>query len=71
MVIHIAEEQTLRSPMNDQSDVASYANRPEALVFCLIEPMKLHTRSGWVHLEIEGRRFDEFLFLAGKSGEAI
>lgn len=57
--------------MDDQSDVAAHANRPEILVPRLVELVKAHAGVSRVELQVERRGFSDLLFLPGQPGEAV
>ena len=46
-------------------------HRPEILVLRLVELVEAHARIGRVELQVEGRRLDGLLLVAGQSGEAV
>ena len=57
--------------MDYQPDIATDPNRPEVLVLRLIELMETHSRVGRVDLQIEGRRLDGLLLIAGQSSKTV
>ena len=57
--------------MNDQPDVAVHPHRPEVLVLRLVELVEAHAGIGRVELQVERRRLDGLLLVAGQSGEAV
>ena len=71
VMIHIAKQQTALRLVHDDANVATYPNRPEVLVFCFVELMETIAGIGRVDLEIEGGRFDGFLFFPIETSEAI
>ena len=71
MMIRIAKKQAFVSLVNNNPQIFANPNRPKVFVFGLIKPMKLHTRTLRVHLQIKGRGLHGLLLLAGEFGEAI
>ena len=67
VVVHVAEQQALLGAVDDQPHVGVDPNRPEALVARLVEPVELEPRGGRVHLQVERRRLDGLLLVAGQS----
>ena len=57
--------------MNDQTNIAANSNRPEIFVFYLVELVETKSWTCRVQLQVERCGFDQLLFLAGESGEAI
>ena len=64
-------QQAVGGLVNDQPDVSTDAHRPEVPVPRLVELVKLHPRVGGVELEIERRRLDRLLLIAGQPCEAV
>ena len=56
--------------MDDQADVSARPDRPEILVLRAVESVKRQPGRRRIHLQVEGRRFGSFLFLAGQLREA-
>ena len=57
--------------MDDQPDVALTRTDQKFLSFALSSLWKLDARTGRVQLQIEGRRLDGLLLVAGQPGEAV
>ena len=57
--------------MHDQPDVAADPHRPEVLVLAPCRAYGTHAGIGRVELQVERRRLDGFLLVAGQSGEAV
>lgn len=55
--------------MHDQPNVAIDADRPEVLVLRPVELVEAHPRTGRVQLQVERRRLDGLLLVAGESSE--
>ena len=68
VVIDVAEQKAALSLVDDQSNVAADANRPEVFILGLVEPVKAHSGVGRIELQVEGSRLDGLLLLAGKAG---
>ena len=71
VVIDVAEQKAGGRLVNDQPDVAAHPHRPEVLVLCLVELVEAHAGIGRVELQVERRRLDGLLLVAGQSGEAV
>src|SRR5688572_9962290 len=71
VVIHIAEQEALACPVNNQSDVLADAHREEIRVFGFVELVELQTWLRWIDLKVEGGRLDGLLFLSGQSGQTV
>ena len=71
VVIDVAEQEARLAPVNDQPDVAADPHRPEVLVLRLVELVEAHAGIGRVELQVEGRRLDGLLLVAGQAGEAV
>jgi hypothetical protein len=67
----VAEQQAGFSPVNDQSNVTAYPNRPKSAIFRSFELVELHARMRRVQLKIERRRLYGLLLIAGEFGQAI
>jgi hypothetical protein len=57
--------------MNDESQIAADAHRPEVRISRFAQPVELHARTGGIKLEIERGRLRELLLIAGESGETV
>ena len=66
-----AQHQARGALVNDQADVAAHAHGPEVLVLRLVEPVKAHAGVGWIDLQVERRRLDRLLLVAGEPAEAV
>ena len=71
MVADVAEQQARLGPVDDQPDVAADPHRPEVLVLRLVELVELQPGLRRVDLQVEGRRLDGLLLVAGQAGEAV
>ena len=71
VMIDVAEEEAGGCPVDDQPDVATDPNGPEVLVFRPIDLVQLQPRMRRVHLQVERRRLDRLLLVAGQLGEAV
>jgi hypothetical protein len=69
MVADIGDQQALAGFVDDQSNVAIDARRPEIEVLALVDAMQLQTVAGWVHLKIEDTRLHRLLVQAGQAVE--
>ena len=69
VMVYIAEQQRRVGAMHDQSQIATRAHGPEVLVFRAIEFVERQTRRRDVHLQVEGCRLDNLLFVAGEACE--
>ena len=71
VVRHVAEQQAPARSVHDQPDVAVHPHGPEVPVPDLIELVKAQSRLRRIELEVEGRRLDRLLLVAGEAREAI
>ena len=71
MVINVTQQEARFALVNDQTYVSASPNRPEALILCSIELVKLHARIRWFGLQIEGSRLNCFLLVASQARKAI
>ena len=71
VMIDVAEQQAASRLVDDQPDVAADPHRPEVLVLRLVELVEAHAGIGRVELQVEGRRLDGLLLVAGQAGEAV
>src|SRR6266516_3150184 len=71
VVADIAEQEARSALVNDQPDVAAYSHRPKVFVPHLIELVEAHAGIGRIELQVERRRLDGLLLVAGQSGEAV
>ena len=67
----VAEQQARIALVNDQPDVAVNPHRPEVLVLRLVELVEAHSGIGGIELQVERRRLDGLLLVAGQSSEAV
>ena len=70
-MVNVAKQQARCRLVDDQSDVAADAYRPEVLVLRLVELLEAHARVGLIQLQIKGRRLRGLLFLACEPREAV
>ena len=68
---NVAKEQAPLCPVNDQPNIPADPHRPEVPVPSLVELVELHPSAHGVHLEIEGRRLDRLLLVAGHPRQAV
>jgi hypothetical protein len=61
VVIDIGHQKAVACLVDDQSDVAVDARRPEVGVFAFVDTMQLETVAGRVHLQIEDARLYRLL----------
>lgn len=71
MVIHVAEKQAGLCFVHNQPEVATHPNRLEMRILHLVEFVEFQARIGGIHLQVEGRCRDRFLFIAGEVGQAF
>ena len=71
VVVHVAKQQAVLNPMDDEADVAADPHRPEVLVLCLVEFVEAQTRCGRIQLHVKGRRLHCLLLVACQTGEAV
>ncbi len=71
VVVDVAEQEIGIALVNDQPDVAAHPHRPEVLVLHLVDLVEAHAGIGRVELQIERRRLDGFLLVAGQAGKAV
>src|SRR5215831_2319224 len=71
VMIDIAEEKARVSPMDDKPYVGVHPDRPEPLVLCLVQFVEAETRRQRIHLEVECRRLDCLLLVAGQPRQAV
>lgn len=57
--------------MNNKPQVSAHSDRPEILVFCLVQLVESHPRIGRVHLKVERGGFHSFLFVSGQATQTI
>ena len=65
MVAHVAEQETVRTSMCDESDVSIDTNGPETRILRSFKLVELETWVCGVHLKIESRGFDGLLLDPG------
>ena len=70
VVADVAQQQAGVIAVHDQADVAGHANRPEVLVFGLIQLVEAQARMGRVQLQVKGGHLRGLLFVAGQACEA-
>ena len=71
VVIDVTKQEARFALVNDQPEVTAYAHRPEVLVLGLVELVEAHAGIGRVDLQIESRRLNALLLIAGQASEAI
>src|SRR5262245_31673873 len=71
VMIDVAEEEASVGPVNDEPYVGAYPYRPEALVLRFVQFVEAETRRRRIHLEVEGRRLDCLLLVAGQPRETV
>jgi hypothetical protein len=71
MMGDVGKEQARRRAVDDEPNVGVDAHRPEVRVPGAVELVKGKSWRGWVHLQIEGRRFGGLLFLRSKARQAV
>ena len=69
VVIDIAQQQASIRAIHDQANIAANPYRAEIFVPRPIKLVKAEARISWGQLQIEGRCFDGFLFIASKTAE--
>ena len=68
MVIHVAQKEAGIGLVNNQPDIAANPNRPEVLVLGPINFVKLQTRVGGIHLQVESGGLHRLLLIDRKPG---
>lgn len=71
VMIDVAEHQARCRLVNDETQIATDAHGPEVRVLGLAQPVKLHSRTRGIQLQIERRRLRELLLLAGEPGQTV
>ena len=66
VMIHIAEQQTLRRTVRDNADIHPHRQGPKVLVPAAIQFMKTQARTGRVDLGVKSSLLDLFLFISGQ-----
>src|SRR5688572_3925060 len=67
----IAEKDASGRPVDDKTDIAADAHRPEILILGAVELVKTQTGGRRIYLEIEGGRLDRLLLVAGQPCQAV
>ena len=71
VMVHVAEQEARRGPVDDQTDVATNADGPEVLVLRPLDLVQFQPRMRRVHLQVERGRLDGLLLVAGQLREAV
>ena len=71
VMVHVAEQEARRGPVDNQPDVAADPGRPEALVLRPLDLVQLQPRPGRVHLQVERGGLDRLLLVAGQLRETV
>ena len=71
VMVHVAEQEARRGPVDDQPDVAADPGGPEALVLRPLDLVQLQPWPGRVHLQVERGGLDRLLLVAGQLREAV
>ena len=71
VMVHVAEQEARRGPVDDQPEVAADAGGPEVLVLRPLDLVQIQPRPSRVHLQVERGGLDRLLLLAGQLREAV
>ena len=71
VVVDVAEQEAGSALVNDQPDVAAHPHRPEVLVLGFVDLVEAHAGIGRVELQVESRRLDGFLLVAGQAAKTV
>lgn len=71
VVAGIAKEKARFRAMNDDAEIAVYANGPEVRILRPFEAMQLHPRTRRIQLQIERARLDGLLLLGRKADQTL
>lgn len=66
VMIHIAEQQTLRRAMYDNANIHAHRQGPKIFVLAALQFVEAKPRTGWIDLSIKSRLLDQLLFIGGQ-----